>query len=285
MTGPSQFRLLQDFGTRGPGEIARVANRAFSDYAVPLHLGPPDIENLVKRDDIDLGASLALEHGGATVGFALLARRAAKGRIAMMGIDPSLRGRGGGRLLAERAIEVLRARRVMRIVLEVLDGNDAAASLYRSLGFRSARALVGWTRQHAPPRLTERRAGAHLAPIDLIACAHALAVHGDDDLPWQLQRITSSDGTQRAFTLRGVAWAWLQTPSAQSATLRGLLVDRRWRGRGVARELLAELDGLLPGRRWDVPPLIPVGGAADLALSAAQFVPTVTQSEMELVVR
>jgi len=53
----------------------------------------------------------------------------------------------------------------------------------------------------------------------------------------------------------------------------------------VAHELLAALDDLLPNRRWDVPPLVPAGGAVDLTLRSARFVPTITQSEMELVVR
>jgi ribosomal protein S18 acetylase RimI-like enzyme len=276
---------VQDLASHGPAEIARVASRAFSDYAVPLRLGPPDIEALVQRDDIDLTASLALEQRGAMVGFVLVARRAQTGRIAMMGIDPSQRGRGGGRLLAEGAVATLRAHRVTRIVLEVLDGNEVAACLYRSLGFRPARQLVGRSRQPALPRPARRDAERTLAPADLAACSHALAVHGDDDLPWQLARISACDVTQHAFTLGGVAWAWLQTPSAQSATLRGFLVDRRWRRRGVAHELLAALDDRLPGRRWDVPALLPAGGAADLALRAAQFVPTVRQWEMELVLR
>jgi hypothetical protein len=53
----------------------------------------------------------------------------------------------------------------------------------------------------------------------------------------------------------------------------------------MAHELLAALDGLLLGCRWDVPPLIPAGGAADLALSSSHFAPTVRQWEMELVER
>jgi len=178
-----QLRSLEDLGSRTPVEIARVASRAFSDYAVPLRLGPPDIEDLIQRDDIDLGASVALQQGGAMVGLALLARREAKGRIAMMGIDPLLRGRGGGRLLGERAIEVLRAGRVTRIVLEVLDGNEVAGSLYRSLGFHPARRLVGRTRHPAPPRPTGRGSGLELAPIDLAESARALAAHGDTRSP------------------------------------------------------------------------------------------------------
>jgi ribosomal protein S18 acetylase RimI-like enzyme len=48
-------------------------------------------------------------------------------------------------MLGERAIEVLQAHALTRIVLEVLDDNDVAGALYR-LGFHPARRLVGRTR-------------------------------------------------------------------------------------------------------------------------------------------
>jgi hypothetical protein len=69
MSGPFQLRSLEDLGSRTAVEIARVAGRAFCDYAVPLRLGAPDVEGLLARDDIDLGASLALRQGAATVGL------------------------------------------------------------------------------------------------------------------------------------------------------------------------------------------------------------------------
>ena len=52
-----------------------------------------------------------------------------------MWTDPGARGRGVGRALVEATAEFARAAGSRELFLQVLEGNDTAASLYRSCGF------------------------------------------------------------------------------------------------------------------------------------------------------
>jgi GNAT superfamily N-acetyltransferase len=52
-----------------------------------------------------------------------------------MWTDPASRGRGVGRALVEATAEFARAAGSNSLLLQVLEGNDSAASLYRSCGF------------------------------------------------------------------------------------------------------------------------------------------------------
>lgn len=57
--------------------------------------------------------------------------------IANVGVLPTYRRRGIARKLVEAAIEFAKARKAKRIILDVIDGNDPAYQLYRSLGFEA----------------------------------------------------------------------------------------------------------------------------------------------------
>lgn len=57
------------------------------------------------------------------------------GRIYAIGVHPQMQGRHIGRLLLEHGLNRLIQLAPRRIVLEVREGNDAAISLYRKLGF------------------------------------------------------------------------------------------------------------------------------------------------------
>jgi len=77
---------------------------------------------------------LVLEEAGERVG-ALGMHPAANGVLSLgMWILPAWRGRGGGRMLMEAALES-RPPEVHRIELEVFPDNAAALGLYRSFGF------------------------------------------------------------------------------------------------------------------------------------------------------
>jgi RimJ/RimL family protein N-acetyltransferase len=77
---------------------------------------------------------LVLEEGGEIVGMADLHPQT-PGVVSLgMWILPTHRGRGGGRMLLQAAIEA-RPAEVHKIALEVFPENGVAISLYRSFGF------------------------------------------------------------------------------------------------------------------------------------------------------
>jgi ribosomal protein S18 acetylase RimI-like enzyme len=82
------------------------------------------------------GAALKLEHAGELIGAAFL-HPAGTGQAQALGmwILPGWRGRGGGRMLLDAAIDHARASGARRLELEVFDDNAPALALYRSAGF------------------------------------------------------------------------------------------------------------------------------------------------------
>jgi ribosomal protein S18 acetylase RimI-like enzyme len=56
--------------------------------------------------------------------------------LSKMGVNPTQRGRGRGRLVLEEYLEMGRARGLQRFRLDVWEGNEPALRLYRSAGFR-----------------------------------------------------------------------------------------------------------------------------------------------------
>jgi ribosomal protein S18 acetylase RimI-like enzyme len=70
------------------------------------------------------------------------------GMIYELYVAPEHRRRGVGEACARRAVELLRSRRVSKIQLEVMDGNEKAARLWRKLGFAkvSERFVLGGAR-------------------------------------------------------------------------------------------------------------------------------------------
>ena len=68
-------------------------------------------------------------------GFVLVRVAADEAEILTIAVRPENRGRGFGRLLMEEALRRLYRERVAACFLEVDRGNQAAVSLYRSLGF------------------------------------------------------------------------------------------------------------------------------------------------------
>jgi [ribosomal protein S18]-alanine N-acetyltransferase len=83
----------------------------------------------------DAHHSFALFEGSELVGALGMNPTQATGVLALgMWVLPEWRGRGGGRMLAEAAIDA-RPADVHKIELEVFPDNEPAIALYRSLGF------------------------------------------------------------------------------------------------------------------------------------------------------
>src|SRR3712207_3956452 len=96
-----------------------------------------------RRESLDLRASRVLMEGERPIALILVARRGWTARIAAMGIVPSHRARGLGRHALGEVIDDLRRLGDRHLLLEVIDTNEPAVRLYRSLGFETRRRLIG----------------------------------------------------------------------------------------------------------------------------------------------
>jgi ribosomal protein S18 acetylase RimI-like enzyme len=98
---------------------------------------------LLARDTSEVW--LVVHRGGAVASLVLSQRpRADRVRVYSVAVHPRARGQGFARKLIQHAIRRARARRVARLSLEVRADNAAAIELYRSIGMRIARRILGY---------------------------------------------------------------------------------------------------------------------------------------------
>lgn len=115
--------------------LAAVMEPAWSPESVAGFMGTPGAIALLAVPE---------EPGAAPVGF-LLARVAAdEAELAAMGVAARWRGRGIGRALLEKALEMAGAAGATRMFLEVAENNRAALALYEALGFRGVGRRPGY---------------------------------------------------------------------------------------------------------------------------------------------
>lgn len=85
------------------------------------------------------GVSLVLARssaGGSAAGFSLARTVADEAELLLIAVDPALHRRGVGRQLMDRFIADARGASLVRVHLEVRDGNPAVA-MYRAMGFEA----------------------------------------------------------------------------------------------------------------------------------------------------
>jgi len=227
-------------------ELAEIMTACFEGYVVPQAIDGEMFNARFRRETLDLRASRVLTDGDRPVALVLVARRGWTARIAAMGIVPSHRARGLGRLALGEVIEDLRRLGDRRLLLEVIDTNEPAVRLYRSLGFESRRRLVGYRR---PAAAGSSSAMADLVEIDPLSIARELAGEGPADLPWFLapETLAAIAAPARALSLEGMAFAIVEpAPQPASLALRTLFVNRHARGRGLGRAMISALAAAHP---------------------------------------
>jgi GNAT superfamily N-acetyltransferase len=155
----------------------------------------------------------------------------------------------GARVL-EETLEALRDAGATDVVLEVLDGNDAAIRLYKRSGFEQRRRLLGYSMQRPSRRGLRARVSGKLAEADSRQALSHLIEWGWNDPPWQLEPASLAhlpalriDQDAVAFGKRRGDRFWLYAVSVAP--------DRR--RHGVARRMCS----LLPAPWLGVPALIP----------------------------
>ena len=116
-------------------------NDAFSDYDIPAKYTVEYLTNLVLRRGYRPDLAVGAFEGDRLAGFVFNCLDGDEAYNSGTGVVISHRRRGIGRQLMKRSIETLPAK---RYILEVIDTNRRAESLYRQLGFVETRRLQSW---------------------------------------------------------------------------------------------------------------------------------------------
>lgn len=163
-----------------------LLNQGFADYIVPIAFTGNALPVMVRRDQLDLAASVVLLRDDDPVGVALIARRDTTCRLAGMCFVPSARGAGLGRLLLDHVVRAARTRGDRAMVLEVISQNEPAVRLYRGAGFAPVRQLVGFRAtpwDDVPPP-------QDVAVVGVASFAARAAAGEMADIPWQISAAT-----------------------------------------------------------------------------------------------
>lgn len=235
--------------------LTALFNRGFAGYLFPVNLTSEGLSHRIRTEDIDLQASVVASVGGEPSGFAFIARRGCRSRLAAMGVAEEARHQGVGRMLVRSVLAGARNRRGggdREMRLEVFEDNPAARKLYEGEGFRTLRRLVGHT------LLAPKAAPASLALHDTPVWNHVVSAE-TADLPWQLEPETLAvlGAPARVASLDGKAWALIHSAASETLQLRGLYVRPGYRRQGLATNLIGALAAMHPGHAIHFPPLFP----------------------------
>jgi len=217
--------------------LAAAFNDAFSDYAVPMTMTAEALEMMQRRRGYVPEASLGAFDGERIVGFALTCIDGDRAYNSGTGVAVSHRRHGIARELMNRVSELLAARGAISYLLEVIESNERAVALYRSVGFEERRRFQCWRHvgraSARPGGLKPALRVVEIANADL----DAIASNADVELAWQNSVVAIRRAIEPHVVLGDENGAVVFFP--KSGDLPLLTVRRDARRCGIGTQLLA----------------------------------------------
>lgn len=229
--------------------LVDVFNKAFADYFMPVYHEAEGLRKYIYTQDIDLGSSFVAFSGKEASGFVLTGIRKAEDglmvRVDSMGVAPKYRRKGVATILLTESRRQAEAMGAKRIILEVIQANSRALSLYTKQGYQVARELKNfqWGQLPLPGEIS---LGITLRPMGLEEAEAASRLCYTYQLPWQIDRLTMKKLGKPYECFRAetggqsVGFAVL-VPREDSAHLFQMGVIPAARRKGVAVAMLGEL--------------------------------------------
>ena len=151
--------------------------------------------------------------------------------------------------------------------------------LYKSLGFRMSRRLIGY--RWEPEGQVK---GDALREIDPSTVSRMVHRDGEPGLPWMLcaETLAAATSPAQAFALREHAYALVANPGAETMTLSALVVPRAQRRRGWGTRMLRGLAAAFPGKPWQAVAIVPEDLAPDFFARVGWERQGISQYEMRL---
>jgi ribosomal protein S18 acetylase RimI-like enzyme len=288
MPGPGPHAPVQHLASRTVAqctseEVTAALVHCFQGYLVRMRFTPEKYEARFRAENLDPFASRLYYSEGAPAAVVMIARRGWTSRLAAMAIAPEFRGRGLGKEVMRVALEEAALRKDRTMLLEVIEHNSAAVSLYSKLGFRSIRRLVGYD-FHPPDARNHGSDLERLREIDPLIVARLIVKDGELDLPWMVmpETLAASTPPAQAFHLDEIAYAMVADPNAEKIVIRALLVRKTHRRLGWGSRMLRALEARFVDRPLAVPVLVPENMAPGLFHKAGWQLQTLSQFEMKI---
>ncbi|MDT8307286.1 MAG: GNAT family N-acetyltransferase [Anaerolineae bacterium] len=166
-------------------ELADAYNETRIDYIIPMPMTVERLRGYIDVYDIDLACSCAATRDDEILGIGMLGLRREHAWVTRLGVLPSGRRQGVGRAIMIFLLDAAYHRGLPETWLEVIDGNNPAHELFRSLGFVETRQLIVARR---PPRFDEMLPGEvarrphvqHVRTLDHDATLRLLDSRTDD---------------------------------------------------------------------------------------------------------
>ena len=249
--------------------LAACFTAAFDGYlAGSFVMTPAVLPQRLARWGSELALSRCVVRDGALMGFVFIGKHAGRRRVGAMGLRPEVRGSGASRLLLRTAVDEARQAGADALDLEVFAQNTPALRLYRSFGFVEGPALWGFVREPGGVM-----AGTPIAPrtVNIAGAADWLAVHGLDDMPYQVgaESLRHVDAGARAWQIGTALIVFNETPDG--SLVMPLLFDADPAQHDASR-LLHALLAAFPRHTVRVPQLMR-DDVAGRALREAGFTP------------
>lgn len=165
-------------------ELADAYNETRIDYIIPMPMTVERLRNYIEVYDVELSCSCAAAIDDEILGIGMLGLRRDRAWVTRLGVLPSGRRQGVGRAIMTFLLAAARDRGVPATWLEVIDGNNPAHELFRSLGFVETRNLTVARRpprfhEMAPGEIAERPRVQQVRTLDHEATLHLLEERGD----------------------------------------------------------------------------------------------------------
>jgi len=224
-------------------------HEAFSDYHVDVtYMTEEVIRNRATKNGIDFGCSVGAFNGENMVGFTLVGIDVWQEQLSafdiMTGITKPYRGKGIAREMFDYCLPKVRAKGVTNFVLEVLQENDPAIKAYSKSGFEIVRSFSCFQTDPADIVLKNKKEpGITIEKIDKSHLEGAI-----EFMDWQpswensitsLKRIPDELIVFGAYANDRLLGLLAYYPLIRWINL--LAVDRSFRRKGIARELLSAL--------------------------------------------
>jgi ribosomal protein S18 acetylase RimI-like enzyme len=123
-------------------ELTEAYNTTRVDYIVPMPMNANKLREYVETYDVDMEASAVAVDGNEVLGLGMLGVRKNRAWITRLGVIRNNRRNGTGEGLVDHLIDQAQQRDQVSIILEVIEDNTPAYSLFTKKGFKDTRDLL-----------------------------------------------------------------------------------------------------------------------------------------------